>query len=106
MGSDDVIGVLSTHSEDLRRHGVRSLALFGSAARGDQRPDSDVDLVVEFEGPATFDGYLDLALYLESLLGRPVDLLTRRSHRDRFLSRIEGDLQYVPGFTPLQIAIN
>lgn len=42
------------------------------------RAGSDVDVLVDFDGPATFDGYFDLKDYLEGLLCRPVDLVTRK----------------------------
>jgi predicted nucleotidyltransferase len=63
-----------------RQHGVRRLALFGSALRDDFRPDSDLDLLVEFEPGRTpglaFFGMQD---ELSALLGRPVDLNTPAS---------------------------
>ncbi len=61
-----------------RRHGIRRLALFGSALRDDFGPDSDVDLLVEFQ-PGHLPGLLHLAqmeLELEDALGRPVELRT------------------------------
>ncbi|MBI2939097.1 MAG: metallopeptidase family protein, partial [Chloroflexi bacterium] len=54
--------------------GVKSLALFGSVARDEAGPESDVDVLVEFDGPPTFDQYIGLKLYLEDLLGAHVDL--------------------------------
>ena len=50
--------------------------LFGSAARGQAGPASDVDVLVEFDGPPTFDRYMDLKFHLEDLLGRRVDVVT------------------------------
>jgi predicted nucleotidyltransferase len=62
-----------------RRYGVRRLDVFGSAARGDfDEQTSDVDLVVEFgpgPGPRTLEQYVGLKSDLESLLGKPVDLV-------------------------------
>src|SRR5665647_857379 len=55
------------------RFGVRTLGLFGSAARGEVGPASDVGVLVEFEEP-TFDRYMDLKFYLEDIFGRPCDL--------------------------------
>ena len=43
-----------------RRFGARQMALFGSAARDELRPDSDVDVLVDFDGPSTADGYFEL----------------------------------------------
>lgn len=68
---------LRTAEAEIRSFGVRRLALFGSVRRDEARPDSDVDLLVEFE-PAlkTFDNFMGLAVYLEELLGRRVELVT------------------------------
>jgi hypothetical protein len=74
-----VIDTLSAHGDAIRRQGVLSLSLFGSVARGEERPDSDIDLLAEFEQPPTFDAYMDLKFFLEDLLGRPVDLVSARA---------------------------
>ena len=57
-------------------HGVRRLRIFGSAARGEERPDSDVDLIVEFGRPTGFIELLRLERLLSDFFGRPVDLVT------------------------------
>jgi len=75
--SDDVIGRLRPAEAQIRSLGVRRLALFGSVARGEARPDSDVDLLVEFApGQKSFDRFLALSELLEQLLGHPVELVT------------------------------
>jgi predicted nucleotidyltransferase len=66
-------------AELCRKHQVRVLKLFGSAARGEDRPDSDVDLLVEFDGDKSLFDLIGLELELEQLLGRDVDLLTEPS---------------------------
>lgn len=58
---------------------------------------SDVDVLVDFEDPATFDRYVELLFLLERLAGRPVDLVTRRSLHPAFRKSVEHDLIYVPG---------
>lgn len=72
-------------------HGVRRLAVFGSAVRADFDPErSDVDLYVEFvdtRSPGYADRYLDFALAVERLLGRPVDLVTPRSLANPYFKR-------------------
>jgi predicted nucleotidyltransferase len=73
---EDILGRLARHRADLTRFRVASLALFGSAARSDLGTESDVDMLVTFAGPATFDGYMDLKAFLEDLLGRKMDLVT------------------------------
>jgi predicted nucleotidyltransferase len=87
--------------EDISKMGVKSMAIFGSVARDEARPDSDVDILVEFQGPATFNGYMDLKFFLEDLLGRPVDLVTRKSIRPQLKTRIESEAQYVQGLPAL-----
>lgn len=70
--------------EGLAAYGVRSLLLVESVARGEARPASDVDLLVEFEGTPSFDRYMGLRIYLEDQLGRTVDLITRGGVAIRF----------------------
>lgn len=74
---DTTIARLRAAEPQIRGLGVRRLALFGSVARDEARPDSDVDLLVEF-APAqkSFDRFLALSELLEDLLGRPVELVT------------------------------
>ena len=61
------------------RFGVAKIGIFGSTARGEERPDSDVDVLVEFApGQTTFRNFMELAFYLEDLFGRRVDLVTEQ----------------------------
>lgn len=74
---DQTIQRLLAAEAEIRRLGVRRLALFGSVARGEARPDSDVDLLVEFApGQKNFDRFMALADLLERLVGHPVELVT------------------------------
>jgi predicted nucleotidyltransferase len=101
MTSKEILGLIAAHRDDLARLGVRSLALFGSVAREEAHAGSDADFLVEFEGTATFDRYVELSLLLEELLGRPVDLVTRRSLHPALRSSVEKDSVYVPGLPAL-----
>jgi len=93
MNKEQVLSVLNGHREEMRqRFGVKHLALFGSAARDQLRDGSDIDLLVEFEGPPTFDGYMDLKDYLEALFGTKVDLATDAMVKPRLRRHIEKDL--------------
>lgn len=74
-----ILTTLSDRLDTIRSFGVQSLALFGSVARDEATETSDLDFLVEFEGTATFDRYMDLKFFLEDLFGKPVDLVTRRS---------------------------
>jgi len=91
MTRQDLISVLSGLEADLRRLGVRSLVLFGSVARNAAEPASDVDLLVEFDGPATFDRYMDLKIFLEETLKRDVDLVTQGGLKPRLRSQVEAE---------------
>ncbi len=96
MAKDNVLELLRAHREEIeRRFGVRSLSLFGSVARDEATEDSDVDLLVEFDPPPTFDRYMDLKLFLEDLLGRKVDLVDAPTLRERVRPYVERDLIHV-----------
>ena len=65
--------------------------MFGSTARGEARPDSDLDLLVEFAVGPTFDSFMGLKFFLEDNLGRKVDLVTPDSHKPRMRPVIERE---------------
>ena len=92
---DTVRSLIGSHQPELAALGVRRLSLFGSTARGDAREDSDVDFLVEFDGPATFDRYMGLKRLLEDVLGRHIDLVTAKSLRPELRSYVEPDLVHV-----------
>jgi uncharacterized protein len=77
------------------RYGVRSLALFGSTARDSSRTDSDIDILVSFDGPATSERYFGVQFYLEDLFGRPVDLVTDKALRPELRPFVERDAVHV-----------
>ncbi len=79
----------------MQKHGVTSLWVFGSHARGDSRPDSDLDLLVDFASPPGFDNFMGLKFDLEDRLGTKVDLLSRSACRPRFLKAIQPELLHV-----------
>lgn len=90
MRRDEALTILSSHRQELKARRVRSLAIFGSTARDEARPDSDVDVLVELERPVGLFGFIELRQYLEELLGRRVDLVTpdalKRQLRDEILN--------------------
>ncbi len=77
------------------RFGVRDLGLFGSTARGHAKASSDVDFLVEFDGPATSARYFGLQFYLEDLLGCGVDLVTSKALRPELKPYVVRDLIHV-----------
>ena len=95
MTADQIIAQIRSLQPQLDRLGVASLGLFGSVARGEQHDDSDVDILVAFTGPATFDQYMDLKLLIEDALGRRVDLVTERGLRDALRPTVERELRRV-----------
>jgi predicted nucleotidyltransferase len=93
MRRADVIARISAVREELTsQFGVSSLALFGSVARDEGRPDSDVDVLVEFEGPTTFDAHMGLLVFLEDLLGCRVDVVTAKGLKPGLRPLIAQDL--------------
>jgi predicted nucleotidyltransferase len=77
------------------RYGVTRLALFGSTARDAARSDSDIDILVAFDGPATSERYFGVQFYLEDLLGSPVDLVTEKALRPELRPFIEKEAVHV-----------
>ncbi len=91
-----VLALIQQHDEQIRAFGVKRLGLFGSFVHGQQDKESDVDVLVEFEpGRKTFDVFIHLALFLEDLLGRRVDLLTPESLSPYIGPYILGEVRYV-----------
>ena len=80
MTRDEVIAFLSSHRQEIQeRFGVSSLALFGSTARDEAGPGSDVDVLVDFSETPGLSDYMRLKFWLEDSLGRQVDLVMRRA---------------------------
>ncbi|GET36371.1 nucleotidyltransferase family protein [Microseira wollei] len=63
MQRHEVLAILTKHQEAIKNYRIKSLAIFGSVARDEAKPDSDVDILVEFEGTVTFDRYMDFRTY-------------------------------------------
>jgi len=77
------------------RFGVLRLALFGSTVRDAAGPDSDIDILVYFDGPATSERYFGVQFFLEDLLGRPIDLVTDKALRPELRPYIELEAVHV-----------
>ena len=78
-----------------RAHGTRRIALFGSFVRGEARPDSDVDLIVDFAQPTGFLALVRLERELSEALGRKVDLLTEQAISPHLRDRILSEQQVI-----------
>jgi len=93
---EEAIGRLTASEPEIRALGVQRLALFGSVLRGEARPDSDVDLLVQFSpGAKTFDRFLALSDLLEERLGRRVELVTTEALSPFLGPRILAEAQDV-----------
>lgn len=89
---DEVLEKLRYLLPDLRaRYGVTSLSLFGSVARGDQSPKSDVDILVDYADTPSLFAHLELEAHLSDALGGKVDLVMRRALKPRVRSRVESE---------------
>jgi predicted nucleotidyltransferase len=91
--ADDVIATLRAHEAELRAAGIKRLALFGSVARGDSGPESDVDLVAELDRNARIGLFelVRLERRIGDLLGHKVDLLPEPVEKARLRANIERD---------------
>jgi len=95
MDASSVVAALAPIKPELASFGVKQLLLVGSVARGECKPDSDLDFVVEFVGPATFLTYMDLIELLEGALGRRVDLTTLKALRPEIAATVLAEARRV-----------
>jgi uncharacterized protein len=95
MNSERALSVLRLHEGDLRARGVRRAALFGSVARGDNRADSDIDIMIEIEpeAPIGVFEYAEIKAYIASLFDQPVDVVSRE-HLKPFVRPATADAIY------------
>ena len=92
----DVLALLRQATPDLKkRFGVAKIGIFGSYIRGEERPDSDVDVLVLFrKGEEIFDNYMDCKFYLEDLFGCKVDLVMKGAIKKRLKPYIVREVVY------------
>jgi len=95
MRRDEAVRLLAEHRAELEAMGVTSLALFGSVARDEAGPDSDVDVIIDVRHPFSLFDLAGVHLRLEEILGSKVDVATEGGMRPRYRERIERDLIYV-----------
>lgn len=89
MQRQTALKILKSHRHELQEFGVKTIALFGSVAREEAQPDSDIDILVEFDRPVGLFAFFRLQHHLEELMGKRVDMVTpaalKRQLRDRIL---------------------
>ena len=94
---EGVLSLIQEYQHQIKAYGVTRLGLFGSFVRQHQASDSDIDLLVEFEpGRKTFDNFLHVALLLEEVLGRRVELVTPEALSPYIGPHILHEVEYVP----------
>ncbi len=86
-----ILQVLREKGETLKQYHVRALYLFGSVAREEELPQSDVDILVLFDSEPTFDQYMELKFYLEELFQRKVDLVTEAGLRPEIRKYVDKE---------------
>ena len=88
---------IQSHQSALKLFGAARLGLFGSFVRDEQKAESDVDFVIEFqEGKKTFRNFMNMADYLEKVLNRKVDILTWDGMALFVKREVEKEVEYVP----------
>ncbi|HBA87918.1 MAG TPA: nucleotidyltransferase [Geobacter sp.] len=95
MTRDDIMSQIRENDHFLIQHGIKRIGLFGSYARGEQREESDIDLLVEFdEGKKSYDNFMEICFFLEDMFGKKVDLLTPESISPFMRPYIEREVFY------------
>lgn len=96
MGRDEIIRRLRADATGLRARGVLHAALFGSRARGDHEPTSDIDVLLEFDPLArvTIYDYVGIKDYVAELLGAEVDVVDREGLRPALVESVEAAAVY------------
>jgi len=91
----ELFALLAKHQDELRRFGVKRWGVFGSFVTGAQDHQSDVDILVEFEGgKKSFDNFMGLASFLEQQIGRRVELVTPESLSPHIGPHILREVEY------------
>ena len=92
----DPLSLLRQHEPEIKkRFGIATIGIFGSYIRGEERTESDVDVLVTFRrGKKTFDNYMNCKFYLEDLFGRKVDLVMKSVIKKRLKPSILGEVVY------------
>ncbi|MFP9100029.1 nucleotidyltransferase family protein [Flavobacterium sp. RHBU_24] len=91
----EIQSVLVSHKQRLfREYPIKSLAIFGSYSRNEQKTDSDLDVLIEFSGKIGIR-FIDLAEEIEVITGTKVDLVSKNAIKGKYLDAISTDLIYV-----------
>jgi len=91
MRRDEALAILKEHRDEIRSFGVKSIAIFGSVAHDEARPDSEIHVLVEFDPSGGLFKVIRLQNYLCSILGRQVDLILRDAIKKQLRERFLGE---------------
>ncbi len=95
LTSKTILTKLEENKDSIKKYGVKRIGLFGSYTRNEQKPTSDIDILVEFEkGKITFDNYMDLKFFLEDLFKCKVDLVMHDAIKPDLKPYILGSVKY------------
>lgn len=95
LSRDKIIKTIQENTAQIRLYGVRKMGIFGSFAKTNQNPKSDIDVLVEFDrGNKTFDNYMELKFYLEKLFHRKVDLVIKDALKTSIKNRVLAEVKY------------
>lgn len=92
---NEAISLINEHMDSINKFHIKEIGVFGSFVRGEQTPDSDVDILVKFEeDQETLDNYMDLKFYLEDLFRRKVDVVIADAIKDALKKTIVESVHY------------
>ena len=90
---EEIKKILNEHKPTIKKNfKVKEIGIFGSYVRGENKPKSDIDLLVEFKEPVGFFAFLDLEEYLKDILGIKVDLVSKKALKPRIGKYILDEL--------------
>jgi len=98
LDANAILRKIEENIDIIKGYGVKRIGVFGSYIKGKQKPDSDIDMLVEFEkGRKTFDNYMELKFFLEELLKNKVDLVISESIKPELRPYILKSVKYAAG---------
>jgi predicted nucleotidyltransferase len=96
LNKEKIFQTIIENQSSIKLLGVKNLALFGSFVRNEQKENSDIDFLVEFnDGQSSYDNYIELSFLLEDIFKRKIDLLTPKSMSPYIGPYILKELEYV-----------
>ena len=96
IGKTEITSQLTSNLSAMKKFGIERIGLFGSVVRGEAKGESDIDILVEFKkGQEKFSNLMGLYFYLQNLLGRKIDLVTRESLSAYLAPHILKEVEYI-----------